>query len=128
MVLGDEVFAEGMLKLAGRGVISRKNRTYRSGAVSRAHDEREAERLSREGLAVAGLDGDALGRLPGSDARKAALANLLLERTVARQSWIAAAVGHAECGQRQPAGAPLPEKKPEIALELKAYLKAVEIC
>jgi putative transposase len=57
--------------------------------VARAHDEKEAKRLLDEGLAAAGLAADALGRLPGSDLRKVALANLLLERTVARQSWIA---------------------------------------
>ena len=41
------------------------------------------------GLAAAGLSARELDSLPGSDVRKVALANLLLERTVARQSWIA---------------------------------------
>ena len=67
-----------MLKLAERAVTSRTNRTYRSGAISRAHDEREAKRLLSEGLAAAGLEKEALDRLPGSDLRKTALANLLL--------------------------------------------------
>jgi REP-associated tyrosine transposase len=78
-----------MLKLAEKAVMSRTNRTYRSGAVARAHDERGAERLLSEGLAAAGLEEGALGHLPSSDVRKTALASLLLERTVARQSWIA---------------------------------------
>lgn len=86
---GSQAFAEGVLKLAGKAVSSRRNRTYRSAAVARAHDQREAERLLKEGLAAAGLEENALGDLPGSDVRKTALASLLLERTVARQSWIA---------------------------------------
>src|SRR5438552_8907586 len=47
---GSQAFAERMLKLTEKVVRSRRNRTYRSGAVSKAHDEREAERLLQEGL------------------------------------------------------------------------------
>ena len=86
---GSQSFAEKMLKLTEKVVRSRRNRTYRSGAVSKAHDEREAERLLREGMAAAGLGEETLEALPGSDTRKVALANLLMGRTVARQSWIA---------------------------------------
>lgn len=86
---GSQGFAEKMLKLAGKEVITRRNRTYRSGAVFRAHDQREAVRLLEGGLAAAGLDENLLESLPGSDVRKIALASLLLERTVARQNWIA---------------------------------------
>jgi len=66
-----------------------ENRTYRSTPLFRAHDEREAQHLLDGGLAAAGLSARELDSLPGSDVRKVALANLLLERTVARQSWIA---------------------------------------
>jgi hypothetical protein len=76
-----------MLKLAQRGIGS--NRTYRSAGIARAHDEAQARGLVEKGLAAAGLDEEVLSRLAGSDVRKVALANLLLERTVARQSWIA---------------------------------------
>jgi hypothetical protein len=77
------------LQLAEKGIATRRNRTYRSAALFRAHDEREAQRLLDGGLAAAGLSAKELDSLPGSDVRKVALANLLLERTVARQSWIA---------------------------------------
>jgi putative transposase len=66
-----------------------KNRTYRSAALFRAHDEKEAWRFLDGGLAAAGLSVRELDSLPGSEVRKVALASLILERTVARQSWIA---------------------------------------
>lgn len=86
---GSQAFAERMLKLAGKNATRQSNRTYRSAALARAYDEKEAERLLQAGLVAAGLDEKGLERLPGSDARKRALASLLLERTIARQSWIA---------------------------------------
>jgi putative transposase len=86
---GSQAFAERMLQLAGKGITTRRNRTYRSAPLSRAHDERDAQRLLEGGLAAAGLSVRELDSLPGSDVRKVALANLLLERTVASQLWIA---------------------------------------
>ena len=86
---GSQAFAERMLQLARKGIATSKNRTYRSAPLFRAHDERQAQRLLNGGLAVAGLSTRELDSLPGSDVRKVALANLLFERTVARQSWIA---------------------------------------
>ena len=65
------------------------SRTYRSAPLARAHGEREAERLLRKGLAAFRLTTGELERVKGSDLRKVALARLLLERTTARQSWIA---------------------------------------
>lgn len=47
----------------------RQNRTYRSAALFRAHDEREAQRLLDGGLKAAGLSPKKLPSLPGSDAR-----------------------------------------------------------
>ena len=79
-----------MLQLAGKGIATRKNRTDRSAPLFQVHNEKEARRLLEGGgLAAAGLSARELDSLPGSDVRKVALANLLLERTVARQSWIA---------------------------------------
>ncbi len=86
---GSQAFADGILKLGEKALRRRRNRTYRSGAVAKAHDQKEAERLLREGLEAAGLEEKALEDLPGSDVRKVALADLLTSRTVARQSWIA---------------------------------------
>ena len=78
-----------MLQLAGKGIATRKNRTDRSAPLFQVHNEKEARRLLEGRLAAAGLSARELDSLPGSDVRKVALANLLLERTVARQSWIA---------------------------------------
>ena len=44
-----------MLQLAEKGMATMRNRTYRSAALFRAHDEREAQRLLDGGLAAAGL-------------------------------------------------------------------------
>ena len=65
-----------MLQLAGKGIATRRNRTYRSAALFRAHDEKEARRLLDGGLAAAGLSARELDSLPGSDVRKVALASL----------------------------------------------------
>ena len=86
---GRQAFAERMLQLAGNGIATRRNRTYRSAPLFQAHNEKEARRLLEGGLAAAGLSARELDSLPGSDVRKGALASFILERTVARQSWIA---------------------------------------
>jgi putative transposase len=39
---GSQAFAERRLQLAGKGIATRKNRTYRSAPLFRAHGEREA--------------------------------------------------------------------------------------
>lgn len=125
---GSQAFAEKALELVGRRVQARRNRTYRSGAVVQAHDEREAEKLLREGLAAAGLTESALGDLPGSDPRKAALACLILERTVARQDWIAdrLAMRSAANVSQQVRRYRIKERK--LPERLVAYLKSVKIC
>jgi putative transposase len=125
---GSQAFAERMLKLAEKAVTTRKNRTYRSGAVSRAHDEREAERLLSEGLLAAGLAEDGLDLLPGSDVRKTALANLLLERTVAQQSWIAERLAMRSAANVSQQVRRHRIKKPKLPPTLKAYLQSVKIC
>jgi hypothetical protein len=125
---GSQAFAERMLILAGKSVTTRKNRTYRSGAIARAHDEKEAERLLAQGLAAAGLAVDALGRLPGSDMRKVALANLLLERTVARQSWIAERLAMRSAANVSQQVRRHRLKSPRLPPKLKAYLQSVKIC
>jgi putative transposase len=125
---GSQAFAEAMLKLAERAVPSRTNRTYRSGGVSRAHDEREAKRLLSEGLAAAGLEKETLGRLPGSDVRKTALANLLLERTVARQSWIAERLAMRSAANVSQQVRRYRIRNPKVPSKLKAYLQSVKIC
>ena len=125
---GSQAFAERALKLAEKAVTSRRNRTYRSGAVSRAHDEREAERLLSEGLAAAGLEEDALNHLPGSDVRKMALASLLLERTVTRQSWIAERLAMRSAANVSQQVRRYRIENPKLPAKLKAYVQSVKIC
>jgi REP element-mobilizing transposase RayT len=125
---GSQAFAEKMLKLSENAVGSRKNRTYRSGALSRTHDQREAERLLQGGLEAADLDEDALSGLPGSDVRKAALASLLLERTVSRQSWIAERLLMRSAANVSQQVRRHRLKKPKLPAKLKAYIQSVKIC
>lgn len=120
---GSERFAEAMLKLAESAVRSRQNRTYRSSAVSRAHDEKEALRLLREGLEAAGLEEEAIARLPGSDARKGALASLLLERTVARQAWIAERLGMRSAANVSQQVRRHRAKAPKLPAKLSKYIR-----
>jgi hypothetical protein len=117
-----------MVKLAKKGLRARKNRTYRSAALAQTHDQAEAERLVAGGLAAAGFEQGALGRLPGSELRKVALADLLLAHTVVRQSWVAdrlAMCSAANVSQqvRRYRG----KKKPKLPPRLKAYLNSVKI-
>jgi putative transposase len=125
---GSQAFAERMLELAEKRIVSRRNRTYRSGAIARAHDRAEAERLLREGLVAAALEETVLASMPGSDARKRALANLLLERTLVRQSWVAErlAMGSAANVSQQVRRYRI--KKPKLPPKLRAYLRSVKIC
>ena len=126
---GSQAFAEQMLKLAKKGLNARRNRTYRSGGVSQAHDQAEAERLVTEGLAAAGLERTGLGHLSGSEIRKVALADLVLSKTCVRQSWIAdqlkmrSAANVSQQVRRYRAN-----KKRKLPRALKVYLDSVKIC
>jgi putative transposase len=126
---GSQAFAEQMLKVARKGLSAHKNRTYRSAGVAQAHDQAEAEGLLREGLAATGLEQNALGRIPGSDARKVALADLLLKRTIARQGWIAdRLVMRSAANVSQQVRRYRATKKPKLPPRLKTYLNSVKIC
>jgi len=126
---GSQVFAERLLKLASKSLAAGRNRTYRSAAVARAHDQAEAERLLNQGLRAAGLEGSRLDLLPGSDVRKVALADLLLARTVARQSWIADRLAmRSAANVSQQVRRYRMKKKPKLPPEMKNYLQAVKIC
>ena len=85
---GTQAFAEAALKLA-KGVLERpRHRTTQSSLEKRAHDEARAEALLASGLAAAGLTQDEVARLPGSDARKVAIARLIWEGTTMSQGWV----------------------------------------
>jgi putative transposase len=116
-----------MLQLAEKGMATRRNRTYRSAPLFRAHDEREAQRLLDGGLAAAGLSAKELDSLPGSDVRKVTLANLLLERTVARQSWIAEKLAMRSAANVSQQVHRYRAKRPRLTAALKEFLRSVRI-
>jgi len=126
-----QAFAERMLQLARKGIATSKNRTYRSAPLFRAHDERQAQRLLNGGLAAAGLSTRELDSLPGSDVRKVALANLLLERTVARQSWIADKLAMRSAANVSQQVRRYRTQRSRLSATLKEYLESaqsVKIC
>jgi len=86
---GTQAFAEKAMRTGEALILSRRNPTYRSGTVSRAHDAQRAEELLVHGLNRLGLRRQELKTLPGSDPRKLAIAWMLSTRTSARQGWIA---------------------------------------
>jgi hypothetical protein len=124
---GSQAFAERMLQLARRGIVTRKNRTYRSAPLFRAHDEKQAQRLLDGGLAAAGLSTRELDSLPGSDVRKVALANLLLQRTVARQSWIADKLAMRSAANVSQQVRRYRTQRPRLASAFREYLESVNL-
>jgi hypothetical protein len=78
-----------MQALAKAGLDRTNGRAYRSGRVRRSHDAQRAQSLRRDGLWAAGLTESDLAGLPGSDARKVALAGLLWRGTTVTRAWIA---------------------------------------
>ena len=125
---GSQAFAERMLKLGAKGLVARSNRTYRSSAVAQAHDQAEADRLLVKGLVAMRLEESALALLPGSDIRKVALAELLLARTGARQSWIADRLAMRSAGNvSQQVRRYRMNKRPTLPPPLRAYIEAVKI-
>ena len=89
---------------------------------------REAQRLLDGGLAAAGLSAKELDSLPGSDVRKVALANLLLERTVARQSWIAQKLAMSSAANVSQQVRRYRAQRPRLTATLKEYLQSIKIC
>ncbi len=89
MVLGQQSFAEKMLKLAKKTLGRTKSRAFRGVALRRAHGLERAEEWQREGLAAAGLNEKELAATSGSDPRKVALARLLWRGTTVSQVWLA---------------------------------------
>jgi putative transposase len=86
---GSEKFAERLLKLVEAASGKAVSRGYQRSNEKQAYGEQQAERWLAEGLSAAGLDEDEVQRLPGSDGRKAAIAELLWSRTTVSQEWLA---------------------------------------
>ena len=86
---GSREFAQKSLELAKNLIGSRKNPTYRSGLVHRAHDLEEAERIVREGLVVLGIGEADLETRRSSDPAKVVLARAIRAKTSVQLAWIA---------------------------------------
>jgi hypothetical protein len=86
---GSQAFAERMLAVGEAVLKKKRHRSYRASLESRAHGEREAQRLVGEGLEAAGIQSQDLAALKGSDARKVAIARKIRQRTTVNMSWIA---------------------------------------
>lgn len=92
---GSQEFAERLLKLGSEAIGKKRERGYQYSAERRAHDEGEAERLLKTGLAAAGMGDAEVEQLPGADARKVAIANWIWSRTAVSQAWLAERLGMA---------------------------------
>jgi hypothetical protein len=125
---GSQAFAEKALHRVGKRAGSYRNRTYRSGGISKAHDEKMAERIVEEGLAAAGLEKKEMGLLPGSDPRKVALATLLIDRTIVRQEWIADRLKMSSAANVSQQVRRNRTRRLKLSSQLKAYLQSVKIC
>ena len=90
---GTQAFAEKLMAGRRRTVGSLKGHAYRSAPERHSHDQAQAEEWIEKGIAAAGLGREEIQRLPGSDARKVALAKLLWARTTVSQGWIAERLG-----------------------------------
>jgi len=87
---GSQAFAERLLRL-GEGALKKvRHRSAKASPEKRAHGEQEARRLLAEGLAAAGLAEEELARLPGSEARKVAIAQVIWTQTTVDMKWLAA--------------------------------------
>jgi len=86
---GRQEFAEKLRQALESKITMPRSRAYRRCTERLAHGLQEAERLVCAGLKAADLGAPELKALPGSDARKVALAKLVRERTTAPLEWVA---------------------------------------
>jgi hypothetical protein len=56
--------------------------------MERMHDEREAERMMKEGLAALAIKKSDLGKTPKGSAEKVALGSMIRKRTMMTNGWI----------------------------------------
>jgi hypothetical protein len=102
-----------MLRLVGKGIATRKNRTYRSAPLFRPHDEREAQQLLDGGLVAAGLSARELDSLPGSDVRKVALSKFTLRTNGSETELGCRQAGDLQRCERKSTGLPIPYTQTE---------------
>jgi len=99
--LGEKSFGEKLLAaLSGEALVEKKMKASVGGEAVKAHDEAEAERIARDGLALLGLPKDP-GLLVGRGRwleEKAVVAALIRKRTGVGNRWIAKRLGMGQEG------------------------------
>jgi putative transposase len=86
---GTQAFSEKLMAIAQGAIKLRRNPTYRSGPIHHRHDEKEAERIVKDGMARLGLRENELADLPGSDPGKLEIAAEVRGSTAVSLAWIA---------------------------------------
>ena len=81
----------------------------------------------KERLTAAGLSARDLDSLPGSDVRKVALASLILEQTVARQSWIADKLAMRSAANVSQQVRRYRTQRPRLAAKFREYLESASL-
>ena len=89
---GSQEFAEKLRGMLGQKMDAPRSRAYRRTPQRLSHGLEQAQRWVGQGLKAAGLERQDLKALPGSDARKVALAKFLRERTTVSLEWVARAL------------------------------------
>ena len=118
---GSQAFKERMLALLGGA-----NGVSGKGGMKSLHGEETASRLVEEEMRHFGLKEEDLKRLPGSDARKVAMACAVSRRTNVRQKWVAEKLkmgSAANVSQQQRRFGMLPRRK--LPVEIQKWLGSV---
>ena len=86
--LGSEEFKDKLTAKIERVIVGRDRQSYSGEGIER-HDEAQAERLARGGMAALGVDESDLLIMRKGDDRKCVIAWLVHTRTMVRHKWIA---------------------------------------
>jgi REP-associated tyrosine transposase len=85
---GKQAFSEKVMAIAERATRVRRSRNHPAASIQRRHDEKEAERIVKEGLARFELKDHDLEGLKGSDRRKLEIAAQVRSNTSVPLAWI----------------------------------------
>jgi ABC-type cobalamin/Fe3+-siderophores transport system ATPase subunit len=118
---GSQAFAERMLQIGEAVLKKSRHPSYRGSPESRAHGEREALRLLKEGLKAAGLHSGDLEKLKGSDARKVAIARIIRQQTTVSLGWLAEHLSMCSATNVSQQIRRKPEKNEKLPEPLKAW-------
>ena len=126
---GTQAFGERLMAGLGGALKMLKGRASRSAPEQHAHGRAQAEAWLRTGMAAAGLGQEEIQRLPGSDARKIALAKLLWMGTTVSQGWIAERLGMGSAANvsQQLRREKTAKPRPKLPHALRVFIESVKI-